>query len=336
MNLFEKVLLRKEKTFKPIWFMRQAGRYLPEFRKIRLKNKNFIELCLNSKLSSEITLQPLKRFKLDAAIIFSDILLIPFALGQKVEFIEKQGPQLSNFNLNKFLKSNRKYFLNSLDSVYQAINITRKELDQDKPLISFVGAPWTLIVYMLNLRKNKTELDELKLKEKEKEIKVIFNKIEQFLCAHIDSQVNAGANIVQIFDSWAGIIPEEKLKDYCYYPNKRIVQFCKKKKIPVICFPRGIKHNYLDFNNFVEPDGLNIDYEVDPNWAKKNLKDVCLQGGMNPKILLQPEKEIYNEAKKYMEIFKDVPYIFNLGHGLVPETKPESLEKLIKFVKNYT
>ena len=315
--------------------MRQAGRYLPEFQKIRSQNKNFINLCLNSDLSSEITLQPIARYNLDSAIIFSDILMVPYALGQEVEFIKNEGPNLSKFNQKKFLENNEINFIRKLTPVYKAINKTRKKLQKDKSLISFVGAPWTLLIYMLGLKKNKNEVDLIKVEKLKTEINIIMNKLIEYLCIHIERQIEAGADVVQIFDSWAGLIPPEKLQNFCYNPNYKIVDFCKKKNIPTICFPKGLAKNYLNFNKIVKPDGINLDYDLDPVWAKQKLTNVTLQGGLNPLTLLKPEKEMYNEAKKYLDTFKDVPYIFNLGHGLVPETKPDKVEKLIKFVRKY-
>jgi len=334
MSKLKDILINKN-ICKSVWFMRQAGRYLPEFRKIRLQNKNFIELCLNSELSSEITLQPIKRFNLDSAIIFSDILMVPHALGQKVEFIKDMGPKLNDFNFKFFTQSNKISFSQKLQPVYKAISKTRSKLDKDKSLIAFVGAPWTLLIYMLNSKLNKTELDYKKIKLREEEISSILDELNNYLCIHIENQINAGADVVQIFDSWAGLIKQEDFINYCIEPNLKLVNFCKKKNIPVICFPRGIGENYKRFNDIVRPDGLNIDYEVNPVWIKKNLKNVVIQGGLDPKILLKSEEEIVSNTKKYLDTFKDIPYIFNLGHGLLPSTDPDKLEKLIKFYRNY-
>ena len=328
-------ILNKDPSCVPLWFMRQAGRYLPEFRKIRSQNKNFIKLCLDKNLSSEITLQPLKRFNLDAAIIFSDILMVPFALGQDVRFEKDKGPILSLFNLQYFLNNNRSNFIEKLSPVYEAIKITRNKLDQKKSLISFIGAPWTLIVYMFGLKKNKNQIDLSELKKQESKIKIVLNEINEYLCTHIANQIQAGADTVQIFDSWAGLIPDEKLYDYCYEPNNKIVNFCKKKKIPTICFPRGINKNYLEFANIVKPDCLSLDYEIDPMWAKQNLGNYCIQGGPDPKILFKKEDEMFREVDKYLNIFKEHPYIFNLGHGILPETNPEVLQKIVERVNNF-
>jgi len=328
-------ILNKDLSCVPVWFMRQAGRYLPEFKEIRSQNIDFIKLCLNSNLSSVITLQPLKRFNLDAAIIFSDILMVPFALGQEVKFEKNKGPILSLFNLQYFLNNNTNSFIEKLKPVYEAIKITRNNLNKEKSLISFIGAPWTLIVYMFGLKKNKNEIDFNKLKKLEPEIKTVLNRINKYLCCHIDNQIQAGADTVQIFDSWAGLIPEEKLYDYCYEPNNKLVDFCKTNKIPVICFPRGLKKNYLNFAEAVKPDCLSLDYETDPVWAKDKLSNFCLQGGLDPKILFKKKDEVLHEVDKYLNIFRGHPYIFNLGHGVLPETNPDILKAIAERVNNF-
>ena len=330
-----KEILKNKKICKSIWFMRQAGRYLPEFREIRSQNKNFIDLCLNSKLSSEITLQPIKRFDLDSAIIFSDILMVPYALNQKIEFKKDQGPVLEDFNFKKFLNNDNISFTHKLHPVYKAIQKTREKLDKEKSLIGFVGAPWTLLVYMLGIKENKKEIDYKKVKTKEFEINLIFEKLNDYLCNHIENQVNAGVDVIQIFDSWAGLIPPENLSNYCYIPNLKIVNFCKRKKIPVICFPKGLNKNYKEFNNIVKPDGISLDYDIDPTWAKQNLTNVVLQGGLDPKLLLSSDNKILSSAKKYLDTFKGLPYVFNLGHGLLPETDPDKVSKLIKFYREH-
>ena len=328
-------ILQKKVSGKCVWFMRQAGRYLPEFRDIRLKNPNFIKLCLNSELSSEISLQPIKRFDIDSAIIFSDILMVPYAIGQDVNFTSKYGPKLSSFNLSNFLKNDDKNFSKKLEPVYKSIEITRKKLDNKKSLISFIGAPWTLLVYMFDLKESKNTINLEKFNNKKKEIINILDKLIEYLCIHIKNQIRAGAEVVQIFDSWAGLIPKEYLSELCYKPNARIVEFCKIEKIPNICFPKGIKKNYKDFCDFVCPDGINIDPEIDPMWAKRNLKNVVIQGGLDPQFLLKTEEEMIKEATKYIQTFNDAAYIFNLGHGLLPETNPDKVKTLINFYRKY-
>ena len=226
MSKLKDILINK-KIGKSIWFMRQAGRYLPEFRKIRSQNLNFIELCLNSELSSEITLQPITRFNLDSAIIFSDILMVPYALGQKVEFIKDVGPKLEEFNFNLFTMNNKKSFTQKLLPVYEAINKTRNKLNKEKSLIAFVGAPWTLLIYMLNLKLDKKKINYQKIKSREDEIILILDKLNKYLTIHIENQINAGADVVQIFDSWAGLIEQKDFVSYCIEPNSKLVNFCK-------------------------------------------------------------------------------------------------------------
>ena len=330
-----KEILKNKKTCKSVWFMRQAGRYLPEFREIRSQNQNFIDLCLNSELSSKITLQPIKRYDLDSAIIFSDILMVPYALNQKVEFVKDQGPILEEFNFKKFLNNDKISFTQKLHPVYKAIEKTREKLNKKKSLIGFIGAPWTLLIYMLGVKQSKNGIDYKKIKNKEFEVNLILDKLHDYLCTHIENQINAGADVIQIFDSWAGLISPDDLSNYCYIPNLKIVDFCKENKIPVICFPKGLKENYSEFNNVVKPDCISLDYDIDPNWAKQNLYNVILQGGLDPNVLLSSEKEILNAAKNYLDIFKGLPYIFNLGHGLLPETDPDKVYKLVKFYREY-
>ena len=330
-----KEILKNKKICKSVWFMRQAGRYLPEFRDIRSQNQNFINLCLNSELSSDITLQPIKRFDLDSAIIFSDILMVPYALNQQVEFIKNQGPILEEFNFKKFLNNDKISFTQKLHPVYKAIQKTRKKLDKNKSLIGFIGAPWTLLIYMLGIKKSKKDINYKKIKTKEFEVNLILDKLNDYLCLHIENQINAGADVIQIFDSWAGLISPDDLPNYCYIPNLKIVNFCKKNKIPVICFPKGINKFYKEFNNVVKPDGIGLDYDIDPTWVRQNLSNVVLQGGLDPKTLLSNEQELLESARKYLDIFKGLPYVFNLGHGLLPETDPDKVMRLVKFYREY-
>ena len=327
-------LLKKNKNF-PIWFMRQAGRYLQEYQKIRKKNKNFINFCLNINEATKVSLQPVNRFNLDAAIIFSDILLILNTVGQKVEFKEKIGPILENYNLNKFYKTNDKNFKKKLKNVYKILKKIKKTLPKEKSLIGFAGAPWTLLTYMINKgspKKNKNFLKNLKKKETTKIIK----RLEHLIYIHCKEQILAGADIIQLFDSWAGLINKKDLKDFCINPNKNIVNKIKKNfpNNPVICFPKGINKNINNFIKEVRPHGISIDHNV----SLKNLNlnnNVVFQGGMNPKFLLGNNKRMFKEAKKYLDFFKDKPYIFNLGHGILPETKPENVKRLVEFVRSY-
>ncbi len=323
----------KKSSYTPIWFMRQAGRYLPEFREIRKNNQDFIKLCLNPNLVNEITLQPIKRFNLDAAIIFSDILMIPYGLGQKVEFKKGLGPILSDINFNEIININSQNFIKKLLPVYQGIKEVKKNLKEEN-LIGFSGAPWTLLLYMLNKESPKNNFDFNKITKDKDLVNKLLEKITEFICLHIDKQIEAGADTIQIFDSWAGLLPKKELQNYCYNPTSKIIDHLKSKKINVICFPKGIGEDYLDFCSFVKPDCVSIDYEVDPKWIKEKLNGLPIQGGLDPKILLTDKENIKMNVEKYLNIFKDYPYVFNLGHGVLPETKPEIIEYVINIVRN--
>ena len=333
MSDIKKVIINKKTDLNPIWIMRQAGRYLPEFRKIRKQNTDFIKLCLNQKLSSEITLQPLKRFDLDAAIIFSDILMLPYGLNQKVEFKKNFGPLLGELNLNEILKLEEIDFVQKILPVYKAINIVSKnQLTKNKSTIGFVGAPWTLLVYMINKQSPKLKLKNDFFKDNFL-IKKILIILEKFLKVHIKNQIDNGADIIQIFDSWAGLLEKKDLPNYVYIPTLNLVEFVKALGVPVICFPRGIK-DYKNYCETVKPDAICIDYEVDPIQIRKEIT-IPVQGGLDPKILLTDKDNLGKEAKKYLDIFKNHPYIFNLGHGVLPETDPSMVDYLVKTVKDY-
>ena len=332
-NTLGECIKEKVTSYTPIWFMRQAGRYLPEFREIRKKNPDFIKLCLNPNLVNQITLQPLKRFDLDAAIIFSDILMIPYGLGQEIEFKKGIGPILGDLNLDKIINTDPIDFIKKILPIYKGIEQVKKNL-KEKDLIGFVGAPWTLLLYMINKGSPKNSFDFNKINKDKFLINRLLKKLEETICLHIDKQVEAGANIIQIFDSWAGLLPEEELPNYCYIPILKIVEHAKAKKIPVICFPKGIGKNYVNFCSTIKPDCISIDYEVDPQWIKEKLNGIPIQGGLDPKILLKDKEEIKKNTEKYLNIFKDYPYIFNLGHGVLPEIKPETIEYVIKLVRD--
>jgi len=332
MTPIQECIKNKNHKIKPIWIMRQAGRYLPEFRKIRSKNPDFIKLCLNESLSTEITLQPIKRFNFDAAIIFSDILMLPYGLSQEVKFEKGFGPKLGELNLDKLSNVSQTEFNNKLNPIYKSIfNISNNPILKNKDLIGFVGAPWTILVYMINKISPKRNLSESFFNDK-----LLINKlliiIEKFLKIHIENQIKYGATIIQIFDSWAGLL-KDNISEYIYEPTLNLVNHVKKLGVPVICFPRGIG-DYKKFCDVVSPDMVNIDYDVDPKKIIKEIK-IPIQGGLDPKILLKDKETLKKETEKYLNIFKDHPYVFNLGHGILPETKTEMVGELINIVRNY-
>ncbi|MDA7785904.1 uroporphyrinogen decarboxylase [Candidatus Pelagibacter sp.] len=333
MTPIQETIINKRTTNSPIWLMRQAGRYLPEFREIRKLNTNFISLCLNENLSSEITLQPLKRFNLDAAIIFSDILMIPYGLNQEVKFEKNFGPKLGSLDLKSISRVDEIDFIEKLYPVYKSIKkVSEDNLIKNKNLIGFVGAPWTLLVYMINKHSPKKELVKDFFKD-EFLINRILIILEKFLKLHINQQIKNGATVIQIFDSWAGLLEEKDLPNYVYIPTLNLVDYVKSLNVPVICFPRGIK-NYRNYCDIVKPDAVNIDYDVNPVSICKEI-NIPVQGGLDPKILLTDIENLKKETKRYLDIFKDHPYIFNLGHGVLPQTDPNMVDYLVKMVKDY-
>ena len=333
MSNIKEVIINKKTKINPIWIMRQAGRYLPEFREIRKKNTNFIKLCLDKKLTTEITLQPLKRFAFDAAIIFSDILMLPYGLNQKIEFKKNFGPILGELNLEEISNFNEDDFTERIKPVYKAINLVNNhKLTKNKATIGFVGAPWTLLVYMINKQSPKLNLKD-DFMNNDTLIKKLLVILDKFLKIHIKNQVKNGADLIQIFDSWAGLLKNNQLKNLIYDPTVSLVEYTKSLNVPVICFPRGIK-DYKSYCEIINPDAISIDYEADPLRIKREIK-IPVQGGMNPKILLTDKEILKKEVKKYLDIFKDHPYIFNLGHGVLPETNPNMMDYLVKTVKDY-
>jgi len=333
MTPLHQVIKNKSTKEKPIWIMRQAGRYLPEFREIRKLNPDFIKLCLNSDLSSEVTLQPLKRFDLDAAIIFSDILMLPYGLNQKVEFKKNFGPILGQIEINEMSQLSETEFVEKIFPVYEAIKkVSDSKITNNKNTIGFVGAPWTLLVYMINQQSPKKNLKKNFFNDNDL-IKKILLILEKFLMIHIKNQIENGANVIQIFDSWAGLLDEKDLQNYIYSPTLSLVNYIKSLNVPVICFPREIK-NYKEFCDVVKPDAISIDYSVNPKQILKDI-NIPIQGGLDPKVLLSDKENLKKETIKYLDIFKDHPYIFNLGHGVLPETNPEMVQYLVQMVKDY-
>ena len=332
MTPIQECLINKSTKINPVWLMRQAGRYLPEFREIRKSNPDFIKLCLNYTLSEEITLQPIKRFGFDAAIIFSDILMLPFGIGQTVQFKKNFGPSLGILELDKLQKVTNNDFSENLLPVYKLLSNLKNNKDlENRDLIGFVGAPWTLLVYMINKVSPKKGLSKEFFKDK-----ILINEtldlLDKFIKIHIENQIKAGATIIQIFDSWAGLIQNDFDK-FLYNPTLSIVNHVKSLGVPVICFPRGIS-DYVKFTKIVKPSMINIDYNVDPKNLIKFL-DIPVQGGLDPKILLSNRENLKKQINSYLEVFRDHPYVFNLGHGILPETEIDMVYELVETVRNY-
>jgi uroporphyrinogen decarboxylase len=342
MNNLINTLLKKEKfSNPPIWIMRQAGRYLPEYREIRSDVKNFLELCYTPKLASEVTLQPIRRFDFDAAIIFSDILVIPDALGVKVEFVKNEGPKLQKIftisDLKNFKIDNIK---SHLQPVFEALALTKSKLGNDKALIGFSGSPWTLACYMIEGGGSKNfDLTRETAIRDEEFFKQLIEILTQNIITYLSLQIEAGADVVKLFDSWAGILPPTQLRKWVIEPTKKIVSEIKKcyPKTPIICFPRGIGMNYKEFALSVAPHGLALDQNMEKKWIKENLQenlDVVVQGNLDNYLLAFGTKtEIEKEVLNILENFGSHPFIFNLGHGILPETPIENVELVVNLVR---
>jgi len=332
------VLLKKERFEKPpVWIMRQAGRYLPEYLEVRSKAGSFLDLCYNPKLASEVTLQPIRRFDFDAAIIFSDILVIPDALGVKVEFVKNEGPKLGDFELKNLKREN---LAKHLSPVFEALQLTKSKLDKDKTLIGFSGAPWTLASYMIEKGGSKNfEATRRFAIEKEAEFSALIEILTDSIIEYLSLQIQAGVDVVKIFDSWAGVLPPAELQKWVFEPAKKIVQAIKKNhpQIPLIYFPRGIGMNYEDFARDVAPHGLALDQTIEKNWAKQNLQQKhqqVIQGNLDNFLLAFGKKsEIEKEVMAILESFGDYPFVFNLGHGILPQTPIANLEIVLKTLR---
>ena len=324
----------------PIWVMRQAGRYLPEYRKLRAKAGDFLSLCYNSELAAEVTLQPIERFKLDAAIIFADILLIPQALGSELSFLEGDGPRLSRIsNKNDILKLKPANSIHEhLAPIYNTVSLVAEQLSPKVALIGFAGAPWTVATYMIAGKGTKDQGPAHKfLKEDKDSFEMLINLLTEATILYLSKQIDAGAEVIKIFDSWAGSLKEEDFVKYAIEPVKKIITALNKlhPDVPIIAFPREAGLKYIDFANETGANCIAIDHSVDPEWAAKNLQiDSCIQGNLNPKHMVTGGKALLEETTKILDCFSNGPHIFNLGHGITPDGKPENMQLMIDRIRS--
>jgi len=259
--------------------------------------------------------------------------MLPYGLNQKVEFKKNFGPILGELDIKELLKINEIDFVKKVNPIYKLINLVKNNnLTRNKTTIGFVGAPWTLLVYMINRQSPKIKLKD-DFFDDQVQIDKILKVLEKFLKVHIKNQIDNGAEVIQIFDSWANLLNDKDLPNYVYNPTINLVEYIKSQNIPVICFPRGIK-KYKEFCEIVKPSAICIDYDVDPAQILKDIS-IPVQGGMNPKVLLTDKNNLKKETIRYLDIFKDHPYIFNLGHGILPETDPNMMDYLVKTVKDF-
>ncbi len=312
--------------------MRQAGRSLPEYHEVVKNVTNFIDIWYNPELITEITLQPVKKFDLDAAIIFSDILLIAHALGCDVSFIKGTGPKIVPIETSKKLKDIDK-IETKISSTLSAIRKVRSKLSEDKSLIGFAGGPWTVTSYIVEGGNSK---DFSKVKSLPTlDLKKIIEKITEATIIYLIKKIEAGADVIQLFDSNAGMLPKELFKEYIIEPTKKIVSAIKSNfgNFPIIGFPRCAGNLYKDYCEQTDISAVSIDYNVSIEWAKENLK-VPIQGNLHPNLLAYDKEGAILEARRIIDCFQGIPFIFNLGHGVLPETPVENINELVKFVKS--
>lgn len=317
----------------PIWLMRQAGRSLPEYRKAVENMNNFMEICYNTDLVTELTLQPVTRFDVDAAIIFSDILIIADVLGCDVNFLRNVGPRIKPIKNPKELKSPQDIEAKILP-ILNAIKKVRSQLSKKKSLIGFAGGPWTVASYIIEGGSSKTFSKVLNFYPSY--LKEIIERITEATIIYLIKQIEFGADVIQLFDSNAGALSEPLFKEYVIEPTKRITLAIKDRfsDFPIIGFPRSAGNLYKDYCEQTGVSAVSIDYNVPIEWAKANLK-IPLQGNLDPNLLAYNKTEAIKEAKRIIDCFRDSPFIFNLGHGVLPDTPVENITALVNLVKSY-
>jgi uroporphyrinogen decarboxylase len=344
MKTAEKLLVRalRGETLKrpPIWLMRQAGRYLPEYRATRAKAGAFLDLCYNPELATEVTLQPIRRFGFDASILFSDILVVPHALGQGVRFEEGRGPLLDRLEDEAAIdRLAMDQFHQRLKPVYATVAGIRAGLPPETALIGFAGAPWTVASYMIE---GGTSRDFARLKawayQRPESFQRLINLLVEATAQYLNAQIEAGAEVLQLFDSWAGSLDHAGLLRWSYAPMKAIVDRVRMSHpdVPVIVFPRACGAGYLDFARQPFMHGLSLDSGVPLDWAFTQLQGrLALQGNLDPQLLVAGGSIMRTAATRILETLGRGPFIFNLGHGIVPETPPEHVGELVDLVQNW-
>lgn len=323
----------------PVWLMRQAGRYLPEYQAVRRQAGSFWTMCMSPDLAVEVTLQPIRRFDLDAAILFSDILVVPFALGQDVRFEDGQGPVLRGFSGNDRLVRDLAVWEEKLAPVYEAMKRTREGLARDKALIGFAGAPWTLAAYMLE---GESSSDQRAAKlagyRDPGSFAELLDILADAVAWHLVKQLQAGANVVQIFDSWAGGLPDRCFQDWVVAPNKRVVEGVRRiiPKAPIIGFPRAAtQQGYEAYAAQTGVDAVSIDTATPMRWAASALGGkFAIQGNLDPIALISGGKALDDAVDRILANTAGVPFIFNLGHGVLPETPPDHVARVVERVRS--
>ncbi|MDB5541586.1 MAG: uroporphyrinogen decarboxylase [Devosia sp.] len=329
--LLETVLGRRQQRL-PIWIMRQAGRYLPEYRELRAKAGSFLDLCYNPELASEVTLQPLRRFDLDAAILFSDILVIPDALGQDVRFEVGEGPQLEPVTADSIGRLDPKGALEKLSPIIETVQRVRAGLAPEKTLIGFCGSPWTVATYMINGRGSADQAAaRLFALTQPAAFAQLIDILVEASIGYLAAQLQAGADVVQLFESWALNLDEIAFSDWVIEPNRRIVEGLRKlvPGAPVIGFPRGAAGNLPAYAETTGVNLLGLDYATPLEFARELPSGLGVQGNLDPLRLLAGGEQMDVRVRQIVTGFRDRPHIFNLGHGILPETPIAHVERLI-------
>lgn len=321
-----------------IWFMRQAGRYLSEYMAIRSHTKDFLELCYDAKKAATVTLQPIERFDFDAAIIFSDILVLPHMLGWPVTFQKGEGPILQKFETWQDLDLLKDKFDSKINNVYEAINIVRDSLSQDKSLIGFAGGPWTVTSYMLEGR-GKQDFSASKnfIYTKRELALALMEVITDKTIEHLCRQIEAGCDVIQLFDSWSGMLSGSEYEDFIIKQTKKITTAIKNKykHVPVIGFPRGSGYLYQEYIDKTGVDGVSVDQFVPVYMMKKWQDKLVVQGNLDPVLLLGNKEVIARKAEDILSCMGNKNFIFNLGHGILPGTPVKNVEFLVNYVRKY-
>lgn len=337
-GLFLRTLSGSAQAIPPIWLMRQAGRYLPEYRAVRAKAGSFLDLCYNPDLAAEVTLQPVRRFDLDAAILFADILLIPHALGQNLSFTEHEGPHLgpvvTSGDIDRFRKRN---IHETLRPVYETVARVRRSLPREKALIGFAGAPWTVATYMLA---GGPQTDPAALRsvwyDQPGFAAALIGVLVEATVEYLLAQIDAGADAVQLFDTWAGGLPEDILKKASIEPLQTIAGRLKAARphIPIILFPKGVGASLRDYAAIEACDAVGIDFSTPWRAARELISpQAAAQGGLDPMLVVRGGAAMEKAARALIETFRGTPYVFNLGHGLTPDTPPDNVARLVEIVR---
>jgi len=320
---------------RPVWLMRQAGRYLPEYRELRSRAVDFLDLCLTPALASEITLQPIRRFTFDAAIVFADILLVPYALGQKLGFVENEGPRLEPFTSTQHLSPDRLRTI--LAPVFETLDRVKAKLPPLGTLIGFAGAPWTVATYMIAGRGSDDSAEaRLFAYRKPRDFSALIDMLSEATADYLIAQIDAGADALQIFESWAATIPAQDIDSFSLKPITKIIDRVRKHapSVPIILFPRGAGANYTRYATETGASALSLDAHTSLEWAASLPASTVLQGNLDPLALVAGGESLDQAVDRILRVTAERPHIFNLGHGIRPETPIANVEQLLRRIRN--